>query len=91
MVMADFSKAFDTVHYGTLLTKLHTLGFSKSFLTCLTSYLSNCSHYVQIDDRLSSSHNIQFDILQGSILAPMLFNLCVEDLQDIFPENITTF
>ena len=91
MVMADFSKAFDTVHYGTLLTKLHTLGFSKSFLTWLTSYLSNRSHYVQIDDRSSSSHNIQFGVPQGSILGPLLFNLYVEDLQDIFPENITTF
>ena len=65
--------------------------FSKSFSTWLTSYLTNRSHYVQIDDRSSCSHNIQFDVPQSSILGPMLFNLYVEDLQDIFPENITTF
>ena len=74
MSMADFSKAFDTVHYRTLLTKLHALGFSKPFLTWLTSYLSNRSQYVQIDDSFSSSHKIQFSVPQGSILGPMLFN-----------------
>ena len=29
MVLADFSKAFDTVNYKILITKLSTLGFSK--------------------------------------------------------------
>ena len=81
----------DTVHYGTLLTKLHALGFSKSCLTWLTSYLSNHSQYVQIDNSFSSSHKIQFGVLQGSILGPMLFNLYVEDLQDMFSQDIRTF
>ena len=38
-VLADFSKAFDTVDYGILLTKLHRLGFSKPFLPWLSNYL----------------------------------------------------
>ena len=32
VIMADFSKAFDTVVYETFLCKLHKLGFSKSSL-----------------------------------------------------------
>ena len=85
--MADFSKAFDTVHYGTLLTKLHTLCFSKSFLTWLTSYLSNRSQYMF---KLTTVFRVltRFSLV---ILGPMLFNLCVEDLQDMFSENIRTF
>ena len=31
-VLADFSKAFDTVAYEIVLNKLHKQGFSKSFL-----------------------------------------------------------
>ena len=73
VVVAEFSKAFDTVYFGTLLTKLYTLGFSKSFLTWLTSYLSSRSQYVQINDRFLSSHKFQFGVLQSSILGPMLF------------------
>ena len=48
MVLADFSKA---IRYETLITKLSTHGFSRSFLRWLTNYLSQRSHFVQIDDR----------------------------------------
>ena len=32
MVLADFSRAFDTIDYKTLLHKMHALRFSKCFL-----------------------------------------------------------
>ena len=31
-VLADFSKAFDTVDYKTLISQLNVLGFSKGFI-----------------------------------------------------------
>ena len=68
MVLADFSKAFDTVRYGTLIRKLSCLGFSKSYLKWLTSYLSNHSHFVQIDDRMSSKATVQFGIPRAQFL-----------------------
>ena len=37
MVLADFSKAFNTVHCRMLIAKLIARGFCKSFLSCLTS------------------------------------------------------
>ena len=46
MVLADFSKALDTVSYNILITKLSTLGFSKLFLRWLNSYLSDRSNFV---------------------------------------------
>lgn len=68
MVLADISKAFDTVKCKTLITKLSTLGF----LHWLNSYLSNRTHFVQIDDRVSSKEHVRFVIPQGSILGPIL-------------------
>ena len=53
MVLADFSKAFDTVCFKTVITKLHHLGFSKNVLEWLANYLCDRRHYVQIDDRKS--------------------------------------
>ena len=62
MVLADFSEAFNTVNHKILITKLSTLGFSKSFLLS--------AHFVQIDDRTSESVNLRFGVPQGSILCP---------------------
>jgi len=40
-VFADFSKAFDTVDYPTLIKQLNQLGFSRSFIVLLYDYLHN--------------------------------------------------
>ncbi|XP_048583248.1 uncharacterized protein LOC125562941 [Nematostella vectensis] len=53
VVLADFSKAFDTVAYEVVFKKLHHLGFSKSFLMWVTSYLTGRKQFVQIDDKSS--------------------------------------
>lgn len=82
MVCADYSKAFDTVEFKTVLMKMHNLGFSKDFLLWMINYLSNRKQFVQIDDKQSSLATVQFGVPQGSILGPVIFNLYVADLQD---------
>jgi len=39
-VLLDFSKAFDRVHHGILLTKLRKFGFSNSVINCFFAYLN---------------------------------------------------
>ena len=79
-VLADFSKAFDTVDFETLIKKLHSLRFSKKSLLVLANYLSNRYQYVQIDDKKSSILNVTNGVPQGSILGPILFNIYVYDM-----------
>ena len=50
MVLADYSKAFDTIKFKTVLEKMNSLGFSKSFLQWTVNYLTNRKHFVQIDN-----------------------------------------
>ena len=49
-VLADLSKAFDTVSYSSILGKLHSQGFSKEYLKWFTSHLTGRRQFVQIDD-----------------------------------------
>jgi len=79
-VMADFSKAFDTVDFETLIKKLHQLKFSKPALLTLSSYLSNRHQFVQINDKESDKLTVLNGVPQGSILGPVLFNIYVHDM-----------
>ena len=83
MIFADFSKAFDTIRFKNLISKMSKLGFCKDFLTWTLNYVSHRKQYVQIDDIRSNTTNVNFGVPQGSILGPVLFNIYVADLQEI--------
>jgi retron-type reverse transcriptase len=50
MTIADFSKAFDTIDFKTVLRKLHALNFSKDYLIWITNYLTDRYQFVKIND-----------------------------------------
>ena len=81
IAFADFSKAFDTVDYLTVLRKLHAIGFSTSSLTWVLNYLTSRKQFVQVNDKQSDPLNVHFGVPQESILRPVIFNLCVNDLR----------
>ena len=89
LVLADYSKAFDTVRFQTVINKMYSMGFSKTFLSWLIEYLSTRRQFVQIDDKGSDMESVAFDVPQGSILGPVIFNLYVSDLQSYVQCNLS--
>lgn len=78
----DATKAFDCVHHGILCDKLYNYGIRGPFLSLLTNYLADRSQTVVIGKVRSARSPLCSGVPQGSILAPVLFNLYVNDLSD---------
>ena len=66
---------------------MHVRNLSKRFLYCIFNYLTDRRHFVQIDSNISNLLITSFDVPQGSMLGPALFNLCVGDMTNILSES----
>ena len=79
-LLTDLSKAFDCIDHTLLIAKLSAFEVSPSALKLLYSYLSNRTQRMKINENLSDRTDIEFDVPQGSILGPILFNINLIDL-----------
>ena len=47
------------------------------------SYLSNRTQFVNVNGSTSKRHVLQFGVLQGSVLGPLLYSMYISPLSDI--------
>ena len=69
---------------------LHAYGFDIQSVRLIHSYLTGRKQRVKIDHFYSSGKEILFDVPQGSILGPLLFNVFVCDLFDFIEKYVNT-
>ena len=65
----------------------HSLNFSRVFLYWVFSYLTQRQYFVQLDSNCSCFPSANYDLPQVSTIGPILFNLCVDDILSIAPNN----
>ena len=80
MTLIDFQKAFDIISHYILLQKLSFPGFSNEVIDWLRSYLLCRKFHVNVHDKFSTTAKLKCEVLQGSILGPLLFLLYINDM-----------
>ena len=74
------SKAYDCLPHDLLVAKLEAYGVGKAALNLISNYLSHRKQRTKIGSSNSDWYEIVRGVPQGSILAPLLFNIFSNDL-----------
>ena len=76
----DLSKAFDCLQDDLLLAKLNAYGFDYKFIKLISSFLSSRKYRTKINSHFSKWKHLVIAVTQGSVLGPLIFNICMCDL-----------
>ena len=90
-VFLDISKVFDKVWHEGIVFKLQQNGISDELLNILPDFLRNRKQRVTLNVQSSSWTNVNAGVPQGSILGPLLFLICINDLPDGLSSNAKLF
>ena len=88
----DFHNCLDTgSHIDALFLDFTCYGINNNLLQWFNDYLTDRSQYVLIDGVSSKSHPVLSSVPQGSVLAPLLFLIYINDITDSIINTIRLY
>ena len=84
LVLVDLSATYDTVNHGRLLEKVYNMTRDHQLICISLTLLENRRFFVQLGGKRRRWLSQRNGLLQGSVLAPLLFNVYTND-QPIHP------
>ena len=83
----DFKKAYDTVNRTTLLRKLQNLGINGIFYKNIATMYADSEYSIKLRNSFLDPIKSNLGLRQGCPLSPILFNIYIDDIKNIFHEN----
>ena len=87
-VFFDLEKAYDTTWKYGIMQDLHRVGLRGNLPLFIQQFLKNRTFKVRLGDTLSSLHDQEQGVPQGSILSPILFNIKLNNIIKSIPTNV---
>ena len=88
LTLIDLSSEFYTIDHNILLNRLNYFyGISGTCLSWFRSYLSNRRQSVAIANRIMSTKELHYGVLQGSVLGPILFVHYLQPLSNLIKRH----
>ena len=86
IVLVDLSTAYDTVDHRRLLEKVYNMTRDYRMMCMIHNLLDNRCFFVEVEGKRSRWRSQRNGLPQGSVLAPLLFNVYTND-QPIHPDT----
>ena len=86
-VFIDFKKAYDTVNRALLIKRLQSVGINGIFMRNIMAMYEKTEYCIKLKDGHTRPIKSNLGLKQGCPLSPMLFNLYIDDIKDIFDDQ----
>lgn len=87
----DLTAAFDVLQPKLVNARLKQRGFPDQLVTLIYDFMENRTQFIQIGAETSYIQDVPAGCVQGSVLGPVIFALCMSPLEEMISSEIVSY